>query len=352
LSAIVPLRSAKPVLQNILLEGEAAGTVLLTGTDLEVGLQMRLEVDGLQEAEKILLPAAQFSACIRGAWEDQVSLSIQDQAAEIRTPSVRVRLLGSTALEEFPPFPVMDEKKCLELSGADLVDAANRTVFATAKGDTRFAMNGVLFHIEKTQAEFVASDTHRLSLVKKKVRNPGQEKVDAIVITKGVVNLAKIAAGQESVSLQISGHEMMARTSTALLVSRLVDGQFPRYREVIPKDLPNSVTVNREALARAVRLMGDVSNLETRSVSFSAQVAEGRLNIAASGAEVGEGDTWVPAEIKGEDVTVSFNHSYLLEVLKILSGETVTLCVRNAESPVRLDVGDFTHLIMPIKPRG
>jgi len=103
---------------------------------------------------------------------------------------------------------------------------------------------------------------------------------------------------------------------------------------------------------RAVRLMGDVSNAETRSVNVLVDRGEGRLRIIASGAEIGDGDTWVPAEIKGDEVQISFNHVYLLDVLKVLTDEKITLCIRDAESPVRLDVGDFTHLIMPIKPRG
>jgi len=200
LSSVVPLRSGKAVLQNILVEGDASGCVVFTGTDLEIGLQLRLGVQEIKDPEKVLLPAAQLAATVRGGWEETLTITVTEGAAEIRTAETRVRLLGSTAVDEYPPFPAMDETKQVEISGADLGDAAAKTVFATARGDTRFAMNGVLLHIEKGQVEFVASDTHRLSLVKKRVRNPSQERVEAIVITKGIMNLAKIAAGQDTVA--------------------------------------------------------------------------------------------------------------------------------------------------------
>jgi len=347
LNDIVPSRSASPILQNIMMQGNADGTLTLSATDTEIGLKHTIAVDDLQDPCAVLLPANKLAGLIRDDWASTIKFSIENERAEITSENGTFHLMGQ-ASDEFPTINDMPEKGIIEMNGKDIVDAVQKTLFATAKGDTRYALNGILLHIEKKDVEFVSSDTHRLSLSKKKSRT-GDKSAEAIVITKGMATLARLSDGEETVKLHLTSHELIAETSQATMMARLVDGQFPRYREVIPKDLEKSVTVNRDLFIKTLRLSGQITNEETRSITLS--TTSDTLVINTSGNESGDGKTEVPAEVVGEDIQASFNYIYLMDVLKVLTTESITLRFRDADNPSRLDVGDFTHIIMPIRPR-
>ena len=349
LTEIVPSRGTRPVLQNILLEGQADGEITLSATDLQIGMSQRLMVGELRDPERVLLPAARLYGIIRDEWADELTVDIKENRASITTTSGQFRLVGS-APEEFPALAGEEDTPEAHIAGSDIAEAVHKTAFATAHGDTRFALNGVFVCIEKGQIEFVASDTHRLSLVKKKIKNKAGENAQGIVVTKGMTTLAKVAAEQDDVALSMTPQQFIARTPTSRVVIRLVDGQFPRYRDVLPRDLGNTVTVNRELLIKTLRLGGQLSSEETRCVTFGA--AANRLLLSVSGADVGEAKIEIDAKVVGGEVSASFNYLYVMDALRVMDDEEITLQLKDSEHPARIDVGDFTHIIMPIKPRG
>lgn len=346
-SEVIPSRSAKPVLQNIQITGNDDGTITLAGTDLEVGLRYTMPVDDLTDPCTSLLPAARFSGIMRDDWAKAVSVTVEDDRAEISTENGTFHLVGTPG-DDFPALSALPEDNITEISGNDFADAVRKTVFATARGDTRYALNGILLHLEGKDVELVASDTHRLSLCRKKARGEAA-KGEAIVIAKGMTTLARLAEGEETVRLHLATHELIAETSKATLVTRLVDGQFPRYREVIPRDLEIKVKLNRELFTKTLRLAGQVSNEETHSIVFAVEGDKVVLN--ASGSESGDAKVEVPAEVTGDAISVNFNYLYLIDVLKVLQDDEVVLQFRDAQCPARIDADDFTHIIMPIRPR-
>jgi len=349
LHEVVPSRSSKPILQNVHIQGQDDSSILLSATDLEIGVRYRLEVDDLREPEGVLLPCSRFFGLVRDDWSETIAVHIENNRAEIQSQNGTFQLAGSPDAE-FPPIGVLGEKDFVVISGQDVVDAIQKTLFATARSDTRFALNGILLGIDKTTVDFVASDTHRLSLVKKKVKNKGGVKSEAIIITKGMTTISKLASGQEEVRMRLTGHELIAETNAGTVVTRLVDGQFPRYRDVIPKDLGKRITVGKELLAKALRLGGQLTNEDTRSVSLAA--GGDRLLVSITGSEVGEGKIEIDAHIEGGDCAAAFNYLYIVDVLRVLDDNEVTLQLQDSEHPARIDVGDFTHVIMPIRARG
>lgn len=347
---VLPARAAKAVLQNVQLTGNADGTITLAATDLEIGLRYTLEVENLADAGTALLPGARLIGLVRDDWAETAHLAIEGDRAELRTENGTFHLVGGAG-EDFPQIKQLEEKDAVEINGSDFAEAVRKTAFATARDETRFALNGILLSIDKGTAEFVASDTHRLSLVRKKVRNKGGAKTEAIIITKGMSTLAKLAESQETVRLQLTPHELIAQTANATLVTRLVDGQFPRYRDVIPKDLENKVTIARDMMMNTLRLVGQMTNEETRSVTLSS--GDGKLLVSATGSEAGDGQVEIPAETEGKDeLAISFSYIYVVDALRVLDTDKVTLLFRDSDSPARLDVDDFTHVIMPIRSRG
>lgn len=344
---VVPPRSSKPVLQNIVLRGNEDGTLSMTATDLEIAIRYRLEVEGLTDPEELLLPAVRFSGIVRDDWSETVSVSITDCKTEIETDNGRFHLLGAP-VDDFPPFREMEEEKACEIQASAVMNAIGKTSFATAKGDARYALNGIFLRIEDGHIEFVASDTHRLSLVRKKAHGATPGNAEAIVITKGMVELSRLCQDQELIKMQLTSHELLARTANAELVARLVDGQFPRYRDVIPKDLPNKMTMARELLNKTLRLVGQMTNEESHSVTIAASGE--KVLVSASGSEAGDARVEIDGALEGEEVATAFNYHYLMDVIKVLEDDNISIRLVDGDRPVRIDEGDFTHIIMPIKP--
>ena len=349
LSEVIPSRSSKPILQTILLRGDNDGALTLAATDLEVALRYRLQPETLSDPEELLLPGLKLCAVVRDEWADTIEFRSHGGRVEITTQHGTYHLTALTG-EAFPPMPEIDPSNSVRISGSDLAQAVHRTVFATSRSDTRFALNGVFVSVKKGTTEFAASDTHRLSLVKKKVKNRSGVTGEGIVVTKGITSVGKLAAAEDEVRLQLTGQQLLAESSSAALATRLVDGQFPRYQEVIPKDLQTAVTVERDLLLKALRVGGQLASEDTRCVSLAA--GDNRLLVSVSGSEVGDAKMEIDAQIDGPEFSAAFNYVYIVDVLRILDDEKVTIQFKDADHPARIDVGDFTHVIMPIRPQG
>ncbi len=343
-TAVVPERSARAVLQNLMLTGNDDATITLAATDLEIAITIKLDVKDMRDPSAILLPASRVNALIKGTYCDEVSLAIDNNKAEIKTPQGRFQVPGQDTVD-YPAIPEFKAEGIVFVHGDDFAEAVQKTVFATAKGDTRYALNGIFVNIADGQVEFVASDTYRLSLVKKKIRNPDAVKADGIMLTKGMTTLARLAAGNDVVDLVITPNEMLARTPGAMLVIRRVEGMFPRYNDVIPQKSESHFSVNREELLRALHSIGLMSSGESKSVLFA--VSENMVHISAS-SENGAGDVRLDAETTGESVEIKFNYALLVDALKNIAEDKVTIQYKDADNPARIDSGDFLYVIMPI----
>lgn len=344
ITSVVPERSARAILQNLFLAGNTDGSITLAATDLEIGIKLTLEVEDLKDPGSVLLPASRLNALVKGAYADSLTLAIEDNRATLRTKQGRFQIPGQE-VTDYPTIPDFKAEGAVFIHGDDFVDAVQKTVFATAKGDTRYALNGIYLTVQENHAEFVASDTHRLSLVRKKVRNPDNSAFDGIILTKGMTTLSRLAAGNDVVEINITDNELLARTPNASIVIRKVEGMFPRYQDVIPQKSESSFTVGREDLLRTLHAIGLMASEESKSVLFT--VGDGGINISAS-SENGEGDLRIDSDIVGGDIAIKFNYLFLIDVLKNLAEDKVGIQYQDNDNPARIDSGDFLYVIMPI----
>ena len=352
LAEAVPSRTPHPILQNILLEapdpedGMPVGRIKLSATDQEIGIRHWLETTQLEPGGKALLPAQRLTAIVREDRSNEITVSISDYVAKIQTDKFKYTLIGQPG-DAFPALPDMPGEGHFEIAGDDVAEAGAKTIFAAARaGDSRYALNGVLVSVAADRCEFVASDTHRLSCVTKRVRNADGVEADGIVLTKGFLALERMAARRETVALCLTGKHLMAWTSDAFLAVRLVEGQFPRYKEVIPQNLDRRISVNREEFAMRLRNLGVMANEESRIIVMES-MGEDCL-VVSTGSEAGDGRTEMEAVIKGGDIKVAYDYLYLLELLKAIPSEdTVTFQLREGDVPSRVDCGDLVHVLVP-----
>ncbi len=344
ITSVVPERSARVILQNLRLTGNEDGTLTLAATDLEIGLTLTIEVEGMKEPSAVLLPASRLNALVKGTYAEEIHIAIADNKAELKTRMGRFQVPGLD-VADYPTIPDFRPEGAVFIHGDDFAEAVQKTMFATAKGDTRYALNGIYVNIGEHAAEFVASDTHRLSLVKKKIRNPDTVAAEGILLTKGMATLAKLAAGNDMVELSMTANELMAKTPNAVLTIRRVEGMFPRYRDVIPPKSEMHFTVSKEELIRSLHSIGLMSSDESKSVLFS--IGEGSVMLSSS-SENGEGNLRLDAETAGAALEVKFNYVFLVDALKNLADEKVTIQYKDGDNPARIDAGDFMYVLMPI----
>lgn len=343
-TSVVPERSARAILQNLMLTGNDNSTITLSATDLEIGLKITQDVSEMQDPTAVLLPASRVNALVKGSFSDELHITIQDYKAEIKTRQGRFQVPGLDVMD-YPSITEFAGEGAVFIHGDDFADAVQKTVFATAKGDTRYALNGIYLNINDATAEFVSSDTHRLSLVSKKIRNPDAVQAEGIMLTKGMTTLARLASGVDVVEMLITANEMLAKTSNATIIIRRVEGMFPRYHDVIPPKSDMHVTVKKDELLRSLHSIGLMSSDESKSVMLA--VGESSLSLSAS-SENGEGNLTLDAETVGTPLEIKFNYTFLVDVLKNIGEDKVTIQYKDNDSPARIDAGDFMYVIMPI----
>jgi DNA polymerase-3 subunit beta len=211
----------------------------------------------------------------------------------------------------------------------------------------RYALNGVLFFLSGDKLQMVGTDGRRLAHAMATVENPEGAEVKAIVPTKGINQMARIISGDEVIDLSMKDNQLAARTGSAVVVSRLVEGTFPNFEEVIPVNCERRAVFNREELVSAVRKARLLTNKESQSVRFVFE--EGRLTLTARAAEVGEANVSLDMTYEGEPAAVAFNPGYVLEGLSVMEGETVAFEFRSPTSPAKFtNGGEFTYVVMPI----
>ncbi|MDR1519672.1 MAG: DNA polymerase III subunit beta [Planctomycetota bacterium] len=341
---VVPERCARLILQNLMLTLNPDDTITLAGTDLEIGLKITLAVKQARDAGAILLPASRLNALVKGSLANELRLAAENNLAEISAKHGRFQLPGMETAD-YPAIPEIKDDGAIFIHGDDFADAVQKTVFATAKGDTRYTLNGIYMNIDGDAAEFVASDTNRLSYLKKAVRNPDHAKSGGILITKGMTTLARLAADSDALQIKFTENAMLAKTANAEIVIHLVEGIFPRYAEVIPPKSETSFTVGREELLLSLQSAGIMSPEEVKGVLFS--LSPGRLDLSTS-SDHGEADIGLDAELSGPEISIKFNYLFLIDVLKNLSDDKVVIQYTDGDKPVRIDSGDFMYVLMPI----
>ena len=348
LNSVIPSHSVRPVLQNIRFEVFDETSLKLSATDLDIGMTYILPVENVSDASAFVLPASRLSGIIREAWGDTIEFTIKDSKADIRTERGRFQIIGEEGAD-FPTIAEMEIEKSIELRAEDLMSAVQRVLFATARNEAMYSLAGVFVCIEGDAIEVVATDTHRVALSKKKLHGTSAETMKAIVLAKGMQELCKLLHDEEMVRIQITGTMFMAKTSRATLVSHLIEGQFPRYREVIPAAMPKSVTAKRDEFVQALRQAALLTNEITRAVKLTAE--EGILTIQSTAPEMGEAKIELDATVVGGPVTASFNCSYIADVLKVLGDDQVTLQLKDANSPGMISTDDYTYVVSPIYPK-
>ncbi len=372
-SGIVASRTPRPQLTCVKLSAAKkgkGGILTLAATDAEISLRLQVDQVDVESPGEALIPADKLRQIVSAEDnEPTLTLEADGDTVDIRGEDAHFKVYG------YPPedFPAIPEFKTAVAGGAghapakavfshpaaSLAELITRSIFATARENTRYAINGVLLNREGKKLEMVATDGRRLALCRAALTQKEGPSVKCIVPTKALNQLQKLLGGAEgNVDVAITDNQIFFNIASpgdnvdgrAVLSSNLVEGAFPPYEDVIPKDHDKTVHFDRDVLFSAVRRAALLTNEESRGVRMTFTASDKRLDLSSRAPEMGEANIQVDlTEYKGEDIEIGFNPGFITDALKVITDPDVIMELKKENKPGLIRSGnDFLYVVMPV----
>lgn len=350
-SAVVPSRTPKPILQNVKLQ-TAGGKTTLLATDSEIAIRYSVPGVEAEGAGEALLPTRRIVDILRELRDDIITLEIEDDAVWVKAGQSEFRLPIENPAE-FPSIAEFDEATYFSVPGRSLKDMIRRTIFATDPESTRYALGGILLELGQERLGLVATDSRRLACVSAPsgvVGTPPTPPTSPVVPSKTMQLVEKTIPDDDSEVHMAIHHpnDVLFRTANATIFSRLVEGRFPRYQDVIPKDTPLSVELNSGSFLTVIRQALIVTNDDSRGVTFDFK--DGVLELQSEAADVGRSRIQLPISYSAEPLSIVFDPRYIADFLKVLPPETaIKMNFKNPDDAALLTTDDgYKYVIMPL----
>jgi DNA polymerase-3 subunit beta len=267
--------------------------------------------------------------------------------ASIRSGSSYFKINGLPE-EEFPPLARFDEAKVFTIAQKQLKDGLKKTSYAISTDETRYVLNGSLFSFKENKLTLVATDGRRLALVDLELEFPRSQELDVIVPTKAVTELQRMLREEGDGKITIGENQIAFELNRTLLVSKLIEGNYPNFRQVIPPEAKERVTLERETFLTAVRRVSLLASEKSNSVKLI--FSKSNVDIVANTPDVGEAKESLPIMYKGRDFSIAFNPEFLMAPLRNLSTDEVYLDLIDEMSPGVIKIaGPFLYVLMPMR---
>jgi DNA polymerase-3 subunit beta len=343
---VVSSRTTLPILSNVLLKVES-GRLQLTTTDLDVGVTGSVEV-AVEKEGSTTLPARRLSTIVRELPSSEVVVEVDSKnAASIRCGQSFFKIMGLPP-EEFPPFPRFENAREFKISQKQLRDALRKTAYAISTDETRYVLNGILFSFKENKLTMVATDGRRLALVDLELEFPRSHEVDIVVPSKCVAELQRLLGEDGDVRIEVGSNQISFEVGHTFLVSKLIEGNYPNYRQVIPGEARERVVLERELLLNAVHRVALLASEKSNSVKL--MFTRNNMEIAANTPDVGEARESMAVNYKGKDLSIAFNPEFLMAPLRHLGTDEVFLDLIDEMSPGVLKIqAPFLYVLMPMR---
>ena len=342
-------KSTLPVLGNLLFEAEK-NSVVITGTDLEIGLRVKANVEVVNPGS-VTIPAKKLSEIVRDCPDADIEITVKDGTKiEIKCGKSKFNIMGISA-EDFPNLPAQKKDKSVEVEDKVLARMIKKTAFSVSNEETRYVLNGALFNVEGKKVRMVSTDGHRLSYIEREL-SKSMDPISAIVPTKALNEMMKILDGSdEVVTIYFTENHLFVEKNSTMLVSRLIDGQFPNYEQVIPKKGDVVFKASKEELAQATKRVSLMASDRANSIKFS--LKDGNLTIHSNTPDVGEAEEELDVEYSGAEMSIAFNAKYVLDAIKAVDTDKVEFRLSTPLSPGLVlpveEHADSKYVVMPMR---
>lgn len=357
---VVEKRNTMPILSNILMETDKDKGIALFATDMEISIHGTYPAEVIREG-KTTFSARKIYEIVKELPDGPVTLR-QEENLWVQIESGKSKFkVAALAADDFPLAPTVKEEISIRVPAKMLSELFRKTIFSVGENDSRYILNGLLINIQsqgsKQTIRFVGTDGHRLAAIEREEfeQLSPKEKEDrdfqVVVPRKAIFEMKKlIEEGEEDVVLSLAKNQILFKKGDLTLYSRLMEGNYPNYTQVIPKGNDKSVAVKKWELERAIRRVAILSKEKTHAVHFLFDGDKILLNTQSS--ELGEAEDEIPAVYKGEKIGTGFNARYILDILSVIENEEILIELKDPLSPTLFkDPGDKKYLcvVMPMR---
>ena len=342
---IISSKSSLPILSNILIEAEK-NKVTLTSTDLDIGVSSTLETE-VEEEGAITIPAKRFNDIIKELPDEDISISTMKNNSMIIKCSKCVFKIIGLPKEEFPKLPEFKDEPSVVIKQNVLKNMISMTHFSMSRDETRYVLNGALFLFKGKKLTIVTTDGKRLSLVKKDIEKDGLNKA-IIVPSKTIYELNRILGDDGDVRIVFSENQVKFDLKNITIISRLIEGDFPNYEQVVPKEPPEKIMIQRSQFLDGIRRAALLTTQDSQSVKF--EILKNKIVVSKSSPNIGEVREEMDTVYKGHEITVGFNPNYIMDVLKVMPQDEIALEVFGPDKPAVIRIEDwFLCLALPMQ---
>lgn len=347
INGAIVARTPKPVLTCVKITA-VNDALTLAATDLELTVRVTTPHVEIQEQGDALVPADKLRQIVSELTDPTLILETEKDLAHIRAQDSHYKMFVHS-MDDFPPLPEFEGEPDFEIAAPELHKLISQTIFATARESSRYAINGVLVERDGKKLVMVATDGRRLAMAKGSCKQAKGDNRSAIVPTKALkLILQMFQDGEQTVRVRIADNQIMFATDDAFLTSNLVEGNFPPFKDVVPRDNDRKAKMDTDILASAVRRAALLTNEESKGVRMT--FAEDGLKLTSRTPEMGEAEVSAEMpEFDGEPIEIGFNPQFITDALKVVDSEQISIELKAPNKPglMRTD-SDFLYVIMPV----
>lgn len=346
---IVEVKSAMPILSYFLLTAEKDG-IYVQATDLEIGTRGFYEAN-VSTPGQVALNARKLHDILRELPNEEVHLARQENHwITLKCGKSVFRLPGMPA-EDYPPFPDFSDEAILQFKGKELKEMIRKTFFSVSTDETRKGISGLLMEKDGGAVTLVGTDGHRLACIKRPSSQKSEGKMDFLLPRKALTEILKfVEKDDDDYTFSARENHLAFIHGKQVLVSRAVDGKFPNYRQVIPKDNPIKVNINRELFLHALKRVALLADEQSKMVRF--EIAKGNLTLVSDNTELGTAKEEITIDYNGEEVQIGLNARYVLDILGVVDQGEVVLNLKDKDHSCLITVDEdpeYLSLVMPMR---
>ncbi|MBN2019079.1 MAG: DNA polymerase III subunit beta [Sedimentisphaerales bacterium] len=349
LTTIVPERTPKPILRCVKIDA-GKDSVRIYGTDLEVGVNCLIAAADVKQEGQVVVPAGRLAAVVRESADETLLIEASEGKCEVKGADSHFSIYGQEA-SQYPTVPTFEDGADIELLLNTLRTGILQCLFATAKESTRYAINGILWEMKGKKLTLVATDGRRLARCRVNLTANPSEKASAtkIIVPAKTMSLLEKLTGSEKdkVMVRLVDNQIMFACGDVVISSNLVDGNFPKYEDIIPSDYQKKLTLPTAVALSAVKRAALLTSEESRGIKLA--ISKNKLVFSGRAPETGDAEVDVVVEYAGEPIEIGFNPQFLTDAIRVIQEPQFELELGQPDTPGVIKAGaNFLYVVMPI----
>ncbi len=351
IQGIVDKKTTMPILSHFMLKVNDEASIM--ATDLDIALKGPLKAEIIQKGG-LCIPARKLFEIAREV-DGEIILEAQDNNwVKVTSGKSTFKLMGLPE-EDFPALPEVSKSEEVTIKAETLKTMIEKTIYATGESDTRYTLNGLLMHFipknNNIELKIVGTDGHRLSVIAEKLEGSLSEEKKLILPKKAAIELKKLLEGSvDNITIYIDKNHLFFGADKVMLTSRLIEGTYPNYEQVVPKNNDKHVIIDKVAFLKALKRTSIMSRERTNAVRLDLE--SGKITLISMNPDIGEAREEIGAEYKGEPMSIGYNARYVMDILQAMGGESVQLELQEPLSPSLLKEPEnkgYTCVVMPMR---